>query len=346
MTKIEIFLLLLLLEIIALVLMLITLIVERIAIFFLKKSKRKKIHALSDMMIERIQHPSTHKITLASKFQKPFLLLEALTTFDHKFQGGRWKEIKTQIMKKYILPKARRWAKSLFWKRRFFAAKAFALMSEPADLHLIHRLVKDPSFLIEIGGALALIKVEDIDGITALLHKMSTASTYTQIYLKDIFLQGSNQVFVHIQKILEHTKSREIQISCLHILASKQIPVNGPMITKGAHSTDAQIRLACITLHGNNPQENSEEILQRAILDPLDDIRKQACHGLVHYPAVKNQKLLEKTLSDTAWFVRLEAARSLKKMGKQGLVILKDHADGKAHLAKQVSSYVLHFNTE
>lgn len=345
MTVITIFLIVLLLEIVALIICFTVLVLERIFRFFSEKRKKRKEEHLSSLILRSLQSKQGSLPKIPRKLQKLPLLSSVISSFDSRFQGGRWEEIKKEIISKVALPRARRWAKSFFWHKRFIAAKCFSFYSQPQDKLRILRLLRDRSFLVESAAALAIVKQEKLDYIELLLKKMSAPSAYTRLYFKDILLQGSNAVFFHIEKILNASKSPEIRIACLDILSARSMPLHSPIIKKEANSKNAKMRLSCITLHAHNPQIESESILQKAIADEEVEIRREAAYGLRTYNSKKTREKLIKALEDEDWFVRFNAAKSLQRMGDLGEKALRAQIKAKSKVAEQIASYVLHLTS-
>lgn len=345
MTVISTFLIVLLLEILALILCFATLVVERVFSFFSNKRKKRQMDHLSSLILTSLQSSKKSFPKIPAQLQKLPLLTFVISSFDSRFQGGRWEEIKQEMVSKLALPRARRWAKSLFWRKRFIAAKCFAFYSQPQDKVTILKLLRDRSFLVESAAALAIVKQEKLDYLELLLKKMSSPSAYSRLYFKDILLQGSNSVFFHIEKILNSSKIPEIQIACLEILSARSTPLHSPFIKKEAKSKNLKLRLACITLHAHNAQTYSEEVLQKALSDEEVAIRRQAAFGLRLYASKSTKEKLIKALEDEDWFVRLNAAKALQRMGDMGEKALKAQLHAKSTKAQQVASYVLYLTS-
>jgi hypothetical protein len=341
MIKIEVFLFILLLEIVVLFVMLISLILERIIIYFFDINRKKKINYLSTIILDLIEKGKTEHINLPHSIRKTAFIVEVLSSFELRFQGKQWEEIKAEIIEKYVFPNIRKWTKSFFWKKRLIAARGFSLHSNAKDAPAIHRFIDDKSFLIQSVACLASVRLADEKGMEKILKKMSREPSFSLAHMQDILLRESNSAFFLIEKILRETKSEEILTAGLHILAMKRMAIHVPILKKALQSSNANLRLAAISLHANNPQEDSEKILQKAISDSDLRIRKQACLGLRHFPSTENIKKLAHALDDEDCDVQLAAGQSLKKMGNDAKIFIQKKAHSKNKQDQQLASYIL-----
>ncbi len=310
--------------------------------FFRQRSLalKEKISHLIDDFIENNKKCSfsLETDTLFSDF--PILLI-VMESFERRFQGSPWEEIKQAIATQYLLPQARRFSKSIFWRKRNMAARAFSLCKEENDETIILSLVDDSSFLVRAKACSAAIHSESQKGILQTLKHMIQEPGYARCYYTDILVQASEPVFLEILKIAEGTKDPQMRLACCEILSKKTIGLPLPFLHKWLVAKDPQVRLLALKILARNPHENTESFVIKALGDPDVNIQIAALSCLEYFPSSTATKKLEKYLSNPVWGVRLQAAILLKKIGKT--TILKRQSKTKDVKAYEAAQYVLTF---
>lgn len=268
------------------------------------------------------------------------VLLVVMESFDRRIQGSYWQEIKQAIGSQYLLPTARRLSKSIFWRKRNMAARAFSLISEKKDESDILTLIDDLSFLVRCFASSAAIHLESKNGIFKTLKHMIDESGYARYYYTDILLKGTQPVFSEILTIANQTKDPSMQLACSEILSKKTLPFPILFLRNWLMEKDPQIRLQALKILVRNPQENTEPFVVNALDDPDENIRAAAICCLEHFPSKTATVKLEKHLSDSMWGVRLQAAKLLKKIGKTAILERQNQTDARAY---EVAQYALLF---
>lgn len=270
-------------------------------------------------------------------FSHPLQLLSVLESYNRRIQGEEWESLKKEIAAKYLLKLARGSAKSLFWKKRSFAARVFALAPLPEDEALILRLLVDPVFLVNSLASLAAISLNSKKGIELTLHHMAEKTGYASCYYRDALLQGSTQTFAYMVEIAP--KSPEIHLACLEVFSGKTVTCPIPFLEADLRSKDPKIVLAALKVLVRNPLKNSKAIFWEALEPGVhpEEIRVQAAAGLKLFIDPDVLQKLEETLDDPSWKVRLQAALSLTEMGEPGMAILQKQKE------KEAAYYALDF---
>src|SRR3989338_10457751 len=94
---------------------------RHITFFFRSKLDSGREKRLSTFLMHELQ--STQSVQIKAMPRMTFReLLLGLERFQSRFAQERWMEIKQVLTEQFLLPKARKYVKSLFWKRRAFAA--------------------------------------------------------------------------------------------------------------------------------------------------------------------------------------------------------------------------------
>lgn len=258
--------------------------------------------------------------SVAVIFLRPLILLEVLEDYNRRLNGADWEAIKLSLSKEFLLPKMRNWVKSWFWIKRNFAARALALTPLPQDEPYILYLIDDSSFLVRSIAATAAVRLESEKGVIKTLRNMSREPGYAHYYYSDILSQGSTQVFSWVAEAA--AKRDDLHLACLEVLAAKVAPVPTPFLEQDFKASNSSVRQAALRVAIRNPQKGSVEIFSNCLKDPDEQIRKLGGSGLGNYSVEESYEALLKGAADPSWKVRLECAKSLKKLGK--IELLKD----------------------
>lgn len=293
-------------------------VIKRIRFFVSEKKSKKIRHDLSKLVGDCLEKKRTlNSIKLVCS---QYILLEVLEGYNLRFSGDDWKQLNSLLSQRFLLPKARRWVKSWFWLKRNFAARVFALAPLSKDESHIVQLTQDRSFLVRSVASVAAVKLESKRGVLNILHNMHQELGYAHVYYSDILSQGSNQVFNWVAEVAAEHKA--LHLVCLEVLAGKTAPVATPFLNEDFQAKNAKIRQAALKVAIRNPQKGNEKIFSSCLEDPDEEIRILGSMGLGNYPVKEGYAALQKGASDSSWKVRLECAKSLKKLGK--IHLLKD----------------------
>lgn len=258
------------------------------------------------------------KCELIVKIHTRKLLLEVLETCNLRFSGEDWDLLKRGLCETFLLPKARRLTKSLFWMRRNFAARVFALCPLKKDESLMVSMIDDPSFLVATIAAAASVKLESQIGVKKCLMRMSKVEGYYHYFYADILSQGSSEVFKTIAKIC--AKKDHLHLACLEVLALHTCPLELNFLTKDLRSKQMSVKLAALKVAARHPQTRWLDILCLDLEASAESVRQLAAGALGSYSLEKSFKALKKGLNDSCWSVKLASAKSLKKLDKLDLI--------------------------
>ncbi len=322
-------------ELVFLFIFIIATIFHRFIFYFILRNIQKRKNTLSSYFVECIEkkQPFEEKNYPGRSFwQKE--LLEVLETFNGRFQGGDWETLKHAAAQIFLLPKARKWARSFSWTKRNFAARSFVLSPLLEDEKTILRLMDDKHFLVWNKAALAAIELESAEGIRKALIAMTREPGFSHFFYRDALLHCSQTA---AKQMIKEGNDPAVHEACLDVLGAKSWILSIPFLPNDLQSKDANIRFLAICALIRNPLPDCTEILIGALSDPYEQIRIQAAKGLAIYSPLTHLDCLERALSDKSWFVRIETARALKQAGAKGMEIL--HRQKEA-IAKEASQYV------
>lgn len=245
-------------------------------------------------------------------------LIEVLETFNLKLSDADWDELKIAIAAKYILPKARKWGRSMFWRKRQLAARSFALAALPQDENTILHLMEDSSFLVRSLATAAVIKMESKKGLVKALVNMTKEVGYAHYFYLDLLSRSPRQIFTWVAEMA--SERRAWHLACLEILGTQTLSMPMPFLEEDLHSRNPQFRKAAFRVLLCNSHKGNVSNFIEGLDDPDEEIQTISAKGLGNHPTQQSIKALRKAIQQKSWPVRLEAARSLNKMGELELI--------------------------
>ena len=286
---------------------------QRIHFFFRDRKQKKARESIAHFFTERLKG---QKEPYPKAFRERRLLLEQLERFDQKFTHTEWYQIKEEVIQKFLLQRARRYAKSFFWKKRLFAARCFVLLPDLKDEKALCLLVNDSYSKVKLCAARALISLESACGIRRVLESVSTSSGYVYYMLCDILQKSSQNV---LKMLVKDASEPLLQKACLKVLATQVVTVPIPFLQKYLDSSDREDKLLAIEVLSHNPTQDAEKILLKFLEDP--SVQKRAIQGLGRVGAEEGIKRLQAILAkEEDQIIQVEAAKALQALGKLDLI--------------------------
>lgn len=242
-----------------------------------------------------------------------FILLEALESFNNKLKGTDWKMFARKLAETFLLGKARRRYRSLFWRKRNFAARVFALAPLSLDEPKILRLVHDRKFLVRAAASLAAIELESEEGIQEILRQMSKTTGYAHYFYRDLFEKASQKTLEIASRWITNP---DLCAACLEILGGKTVPFPLPFLHELLNHPDLAKRRLSLKILLSNPHFESEELWHQLLKDPDEEIRSMAAIGLSRFAANPPVSAIQEFFTTAkSPKERIKAAAALKKMG-------------------------------
>ena len=308
-----------------------------------KRKRRVEEKLTAILMQEMLLKTRTSPLRVPHHLNRADSLLIVLESFNHRFKGSDWDAIKEEILTHFLIPYAKKWAHSFFWEKRLFTARCAALSPKLIDKKIILSLLEDSLFLVRAKAYTAATEVADLDVVHFLIKTICKTQGYERYLYKDLLTSCSTAVFQHIEKIAATAKDTQVYLMCLDLLSTRIFSIALFSLTELLQSTNREIRLAAVKILAHNTQKESYTILLSLIDDDNPLIRQHACYGLAGFPTEKSFHLLEQSLQDEKWPVRLQAAQSLRKMGEGGVHILEQQTKESNTHSYEVAQYALVF---
>ena len=274
----------------------------------------------------------------ASQFRN---LVETLERYDQRFTDPRWIEIKEKIVGTYLLPFADTYAESWFWTKRQLAARALLLCPNKANEKLLRKLLDDPRYLVRVAAAVCITQTPYKDLFLEVIRKMSKETALSQFPYRDALIQIDQEKFHWMESLLKTESNKAVIAICLDVLSMRYSNNLLPLVKPFVNDPDRNCRILAIRTLGNIPNAESIDLLMDHLIDSDWEIRAEAIIGLQKLYATQAIPKLRILLNDPIWWVRLQAALTLKNFGKEGREILTSLNSAKEPLAFEISQYTL-----
>jgi HEAT repeat protein len=242
---------------------------------------------------------------------------------DEKIRGKEWDLFKEKVGLELFRPKLLIWIKSKRFVKKIIAIQAIQFIQDETLEDLLLPFLKDPSPLVRLHAMLSAVKGKTSRRIFAVLEAMAREETLGRYAYRDALLQSDYETYAIILKKLEEETDPEIRTCCLEILSQKAGCLSLGMIQKDLSSYHLPLRWYATHALTSCPSAKALEYLIKACDDPDWQIQAEACRSLLFFKSPSSIPILEKKLTDNSYFVRLHAALTLKKMGKEGGAVLE-----------------------
>lgn len=268
-------------------------------------------------------------------------LVEEVETFDHRFTDERWIHIKEKIFTLYLHKTAKKKSRSCYWLNRQLAARAFLLCPNKAEEEELKILLHDKKYLVRIVAAVCITKTHYKELFFSMIHVMSKETKLSQFPYRDALVDMDQEKFKWMEELLSSTNDPAIKAICLDVLSTRVTNDLLPLLRPYFKSENAECRILAIKALGNIPSEESLEILMDHLADSDWELRAISIEGLHKLHATKSIPKMRELLNDPIWWVRLQAALTLKDFGDEGTRILKSQDASTKPMAHEIAHYVL-----
>ncbi|WP_068470041.1 HEAT repeat domain-containing protein [Candidatus Protochlamydia phocaeensis] len=261
-------------------------------------------------------------ITLPSHLNQFRNLIEVMEEFDQRFSDPRWHEVKEHVISTYLLQRAERYAASSYWYKRQLAARCYLLCPQKAREQILAKLLQDKRYLVRIPIAVCITKTPYRQLFEEVIKQMSREPELSQFPYRDALIQADQEKFTWIEALLASEPDPAITAICLDILATRYSSNLFSIVSRYVNSLHRNCRLKAIEALGNIPSSESIRLLIVHLEDSDFKIRESSINGLEKLYVIQAAPKIGTLLNDPVWSVRLQAAKTLKNFGKEGMVIL------------------------
>lgn len=267
--------------------------------------------------------------------------IEVLEEFDQRFNDAHWIEVKNGIISTYLLKQAESYANSSYWYKRQLAARCYLLSPQYASEDILSKLLQDKNYLVRIPAAICITKTSYKKLFYEMIKQMSQEHHLSQFPYRDALIQIDQERYEWIEALLASDPNPAISAICLDILSTRYSHNLFSQVARFLNSPNRECRLKAVEALGNIPSQESIQLLVSHLHDTDFQIRESSIIGLEKLYAIKELPKIGELLNDPIWSVRLQAAKTLKALGKEGLEILGMQNRQKVPKAYEIAQYVL-----
>ncbi len=306
-------------------------------------NRRKQIQGELTVIFEKaLFNPEPFKgIFIPSHLCQFRNLIEVLENFDHRFNDERWQEIKEYIINAYLLKRTESYANSLYWYKRQLAARCYLLNPQNANEKILSKLLKDKRYLVRLPAVVCITKTRYKELFFEMIRQMSQETQLSQFPYRDALMQVDQEKFLWIESLLFSESDPAITVICLDILSTRYSGNSLSQVAQFLNSPYRECRLKAIEALANIPSKEAMKLLEDHLEDSDFKIRESSIMGLEKLYAIQAVSKIGHLLNDPIWSVRLQAAKTLKRLGKKGIEILDSQSHDKAPKAYEIAQYIL-----
>lgn len=247
-----------------------------------------------------------------------------------------------QLAEQVFKPRARALATSRRWFKRFQAALCYSYGFDEQDKEKLKALLHDKSLLVAINAAHAVIIFNNKDLINTLITAFSTGRRLQQSTFAELVAKSDGKLIAIILQRLHEEKDPFIRVFCyrlLNRLPAPQLAMVNVVDDLAAATIDLKIAALEYLVHCKDT--SNKGLFYSLANDPHWEVRAAVAKALTIVDDEQSLQLLQHLLSDSQWWVRINAAHSLLHHGKKGLQILQALTPGSDRFAYETAQAVL-----
>lgn len=267
--------------------------------------------------------------------------VESLVAWATRLPGERWRTLAAELEHRPWAVRLRAAARSRQWWKRLQAARFLSVVSTPADLEILARLLRD----VHPAAAAALERSADPRLVALVLQRLPEMMSPVQAYYAAV-LRRAHPVVVpmlveRLARVYEPTLHRSVEFAGRLGDAGLREP-----ITVLADHRNSEVRVQVARALGAFPHPRSISALRDLATDSAWEVRAQAARSLGRIADLTTLKTLTARLSDTVWWVRLRAALALTRLGAPGRDALLAAETGPHPDARYVARLILGLSSQ
>lgn len=311
--------------------------------FFIFKQRQneiiiKKIQYLFDMFLIKTKKLASNNIIFLKKN-----IYEVLTVLSNMENTSHIDILITHLIHDVFLPTGRKFFNARGWYKRYIATQCFFYGYTEEDRPRIQKLISDKISLISINAGKISVQYEDSLLINTMLDVASKKRRLQQSVYIDLILKSNKDISPVLIERLQREKNIYTKITCYRILSA--LPPRKDLVSTvyediALNNTDLDIAIITYVMH-SEAEEKNKILFYYASHNQNSNVKTIVAKKLGDINTDKSYDILKKMLRDSNWWVRLNAATSLKHMGDRGLAILKEQSPDVDKYAYEVAKYVL-----
>ena len=314
--------------------------------FSIKQKRAKKLSIDTENYLHKLlENPSLFS-AFPKEAKKMNVLLPIIRKFDDSVHTQHWENLKAKIGKEILHGLAKKNVSHRKWHCRFLAAESFKIYADEKDQESIVKLLEDKYPLVTLSAGVTAVKLGTAKLINTLIDRMSQERRLALTMFLMLFENARSDIYSIISDRLKSEKNNFIRASCYKIL--QKLPATQKI--ENFHSDlqldNLELKLAVLHYIFYSQKKNAIPNLIKTLKDKQWQVSSTSIQLLGDLGAVEAIDEISNMLKDPEWWVRLNAALALKKLGSEGVNVLKIQSLEKDKYAYEVAQHVLQSDDE
>lgn len=303
--------------------------------------KRLLLKTILDIHLNE-QQPLTPKATKVLKKSLP-LTIDILNTWNQadNYEQQRIQSVSLQLQNKVLLPAARGYARSRNWLKRFLAIQSYSFGFEDQDETRLLRLLQDPTMLVSINAAMVGTKAGSDAMVNAMLTFFSKVRRLQQSVFADIVARSNREIAPIIVRRLETESDIWTRVFCYRLLARLPACTLEPPLQIDFETGNTDLKIAVLHFIKHHMEADNSAIVFKACDSSQWEVRASGAQIAGFIPGEKSLHFLTQLITDSNWWVRINAARALAGLGQPGITVLKHQSPEKDRFAFETAETIL-----
>ena len=257
-----------------------------------------------------------------------------------------WVTLKPQLANQILKPQARQLASSSKWLKQYLAILCYEYGINVKDEKLLSKLVHSETFIVSLNAARVIFKYPTTTSINALINSLAQGRRIQQSLYAEILVsehtETNKTLLTAFSNRLADEKDPYVKTFCYRILMLL------PLSDTPLKSTETDIlndnldlKIAAIHYLAQFKDASSRQTLRQFLTDNEPTVKAVVAKLIGENHDEDGISLLEEKLHDPAWWVRINAAEALSKLGKKGISVLKRQSPEVDHFAYETAQKVL-----
>lgn len=272
---------------------------------------------------------------------RPAAVLEVIQRVSAGVSGEAWERLVTEVRAAPWLDRILDYSKSPAWWRRLSAAQAIALIARNEDLPVLERLIRDPNPVVQLTSVNAMRRVHCSALVDTTLQLAGSSGSVVRHFLLEALAESPGLDVELIRRRLAEPRSEEEARTLMDFVQEVARPEFLADVIPHAAHPNLEVRISLARVLGRLPHPAASDTLCRLLADEAWQVRAQAAVGLGAIGAREAAGPLRDALCDPSWWVRLRAALALRRLGEEGIRLLRGFQPEEDRYGFEMSRYVL-----
>lgn len=255
-----------------------------------------------------------------------------------------WIHLRQQLSDKVLKPQARRLATSSTWLKQYLAILSYEYGIGVEDESILSQLIRSDTFIVSLNTARIIFKYPTPETTNALIDSLAQGRRIQQsLYAEILTSEDTHDVLINtLVGRLAQEHDPYIKTFCYRLLA-RLAPSNDAIASIETDSLSDNLDLKIAALHYLSCFQNAmtRPMLRRFLDDEQPEVKAVVAKLMGEIHDEESVPFLEKKLHDSAWWVRINAAKSLSQLGKKGIFALQQQSFEVDRFAYEAAQKVL-----